>query len=175
MTEDEKDLCSRLFTEVMPKLKKLCEVKMCGCISDSDDVIAKTYLALCIYVDEIGVPALPEAWLYSVLNNQINLNFKEIYKSRSTEQYNDEENSPECDSAENEAILKMQCREILKKIGEQIEPADLELYFEITKKEASIEQLAKQNGVSEAAIKQKKYRTAKKIKKIVKDAGIDLH
>lgn len=172
LTKNEKNEIGRCFREMKPMLERICRAKMLTGKEDIEDIISNVFCEICSYCEKYEMPENPRGWIYKVLSNMIASKFREIYRQRKNiAQYIDEA-VPATESAESEAVTKIQTEYIIREIRQRISGEDMELYWMLTKREATVYETAVHTGSTINAVKQKKYRISRKIKKILNDAGV---
>lgn len=165
------DLCDDLWKQHEPQLRKLCEYKLSSYPSEIDEVISKTYLALCEAMSEENGINDPKAWLYKTLNRQI--------KRKYTEMNTIKKRYVSLESVEYELMYNIDFDEV-KITDKIIEELSIEIHSELTdseeflikliyEKKLKFKQIGSILGVTESAVKQQHYRLKRKIKKLAKE------
>lgn len=163
-------ICTELWAQYEPNLRRLCKIKLQNYPDETDEVISELFLALCRKVSESGPPDNPKAWLYAAANNLINLKYRKIYKDKektvslSDREYELPYTNDFADEIEDN-ILVEQLKEDLDKELTQQEKAFLGYIYQDGLKMKDIASLL---NTTEAAVKQKHYRLINKIRKTAK-------
>lgn len=171
MKEQNMRLCEELWLEYEPKLRKICMAKFKGNADTADDIVARVYLALCERLDRDDMPGAPVAWLYGVMNNIINTEYRELYNRQSRIiAFDDiEYNLPFTDGGVEDKIDEVYNGEIkakLRRILSEDEYAIIEyIYFDRLK----MKEIACKIGSTQSAVKQKHYRICNKLRKAARD------
>ena len=139
MTEMENKMCTDLWVEFEPDIRKICISRLKGNTQEVDDIIAETYLSLCRHIVKDGPLYHPRAWLYKTANNIINKKYKEKYK-------------------QNEICLE------IEKLSEKEKIIIKYSYFDKHK----TREIAELLNSTEAAVKQKRYRIVNRLRKILR-------
>lgn len=167
METEYKNICTELWDEYEPNLRRLCRIKLQSHPDETDDVISELFLFLCKKVSESGPPENPKAWLYGTANNLINLKYRKIYKdkeiitSSSAKEYELPYTNDFTDEITDNLLIEQLNNELEKELSEQ-EKALMKFIYKDGLKMKEIAEILK---TSEAAVKQKHYRLCRKIRK----------
>lgn len=165
------DLCDNLWNQYEPKLRRLCGYKLSNYPTEVDEVISKTYLALCEAISKGTEFDDPKSWLYQTANNQIKLKYTEINTRKrrfvSLEQVEAElmYNIDFDDIQITDVIIEELSAELQDELSEN-EKLLLELRYE---KNLKLKQIATIIGTTEAGVKQQHYRLKRKVKKLANE------
>lgn len=168
MKISDKEFCEELWNQYEPYLRAICSVKLNNYPNEIDDVISDTFLALCKKVSESGPPRNEKAWLYGTLNNIINAKYREIYnKKANIVSLTDAvcEVSSENDF-EKEIITQNFTEQLEKEFDRKLNDEEkflMKLIYQDCLKTKDITEIL---GLTEFAVKQRKYRLRKKMRKI---------
>ncbi len=169
MNSEYRDKCEALFKQFEPQLRRICRVKLRGRPDDTDDVISDVFTALCEKFEKDGAPDNPQAWLYGVLNNKINLRFRDIYKTAEKEtSFDDREYElPYADDLIDKKIDEVYNSEIKNRLQKLLSSDEYELIKAIHFEKLKMKEAAERFGSTESAVKQKHYRICRKLRKII--------
>lgn len=169
MNKTKNDICKDIWIEYEPQLHKVATAKLHSNPGEIDDVISDVFVALCEKVQKDGVPEKLKGWIYGVLNNKINLKFREIYqiKEKETDLLETEVAIPITTTDIEEKIDEIYNDEIKDKLKELLNNKEYEIIYLLHFKQLKIKEAAEQLNSTETAIKQKHYRICKKLRKII--------
>lgn len=161
------NLCTELWYECEPKLRKICQIKLQNNPDEIDDVIAETFFALCSKAEANELPDNTNAWLYGAFNNILNKKYREIYKEKenradlSGKKYK----LPFDRNFEKEMLDKLSAEELKIKLDKELKDDEKLLLELIFIDKMKLREIAVRLNSTEAAIKQKKFRLVRKIRK----------
>lgn len=173
METDEKsmELCEALWNKYEPSLRKICQYKLSGNLSEVDDVIADAYLALCDAIKSNAEISNYKAWLYGTVNNLIKLKYAEINKRKKT--------YVRLESVEHKLFYDVDFDDfdltdelldgIITDILQQLLDSEKTLLILIYIKKLKFKEIAEILDTTEDAVKQKHYRLKRKIKRLAKE------
>lgn len=117
----------------------------------------------------LGRRTIPQAWLYGVLNNKINLRFRDIYKTAEKEtSFDDREYElPYADDLIDKKIDEVYNSEIKNRLQKLLSSDEYELIKAIHFEKLKMKEAAERFGSTESAVKQKHYRICRKLRKII--------
>ena len=169
MKELENDISKDLWIEFEPQLRKVATARLHNYPHEIDDVISDVFVALCEKIQKDGIPEKLKGWIYGVLNNKINLKFREIYqiKEKETDLLDAEITIPITNNDIEEKIDEIYNNEIKDKLRELLNEKEYEIIYLLHFKKLKIKEVAKMLNSTEAAIKQKHYRICRKLRKII--------
>lgn len=164
MSDSLKKICIEMWKEYEPKLRIYCRAKLVNYQEDADDILSRTFQLFWAKLLSDGVPPYPEKWLYKTAYNLI----KAEYRKQSRDK------AKAFDIADDEAVLN-----VIENLDDKIADEQLysELIVELNEKlsdeeklimkysiveEMSYTEIAGILGISELAVKQRKYRLVKK-------------
>lgn len=169
MTEMENKMCTDLWVEFEPDIRKICISRLKGNTQEVDDIIAETYLSLCRHIVKDGPLYHPRAWLYKTANNIINKKYKEKYKQN--------ENIIDLDTEEialpfqtdfvDDIIKNDELEQICLEIEKLSEKEKIIIKYSYFDKHKTRE-IAELLNSTEAAVKQKRYRIVNRLRKILR-------
>lgn len=67
ISEENKELCEKLWNEYEPRLRQLCRKKLDSYLTEADEVVSDAYLILCKAFAEEKEIKNPIAWLYGTV------------------------------------------------------------------------------------------------------------
>lgn len=164
-------LCEKLWLEYEPLMRKISIYKLQSRPSEIDEVVAEAYLALCEAVHSNKKINDYKSWLYATVNNLIKIKYNDstIYKNRFVE-LNDElyQLSYNIDFID-EMITDDDIDEILETIYSQMDLKEKLIAEYSFDQNLPFKEIGDKMGITEDAAKQRRYRLALKVKKLVKD------
>lgn len=170
MNNIQREICTKLWNEYEPQLRKICRVKLRSNPDEVDDVMSEVSLALCKQIENSGQPEKPKQWLYATFNNIVNLKYREIYKHKE-KQENIENKDFELPFEQNgiedkiEEIYNHEIRDKLHSFLSEDEYLIIKyIYFDRLK----MKEIADIINSTESAVKQKHYRICNKLRKAAK-------
>lgn len=171
MNTIQNGICTELWNEYEPQLRKICRVKLRSCPDEIDDVISEVFLALCQKTDKDGLPEKPKPWLYGTLNNIINLKYREVYKIKEKQESieNKDFELPFEENGIEEKIDEIYNNEIKDKLKSFLSEDEYQIINYIYFKKLKMKEIAALLGSTESAIKQKHYRICNKLRKAAKE------
>ena len=170
MNVDEQRICTELWDEYEPMVRRLCVFKLQSCPVEIDDVVAEVCLALCEKVSKSGPPEKPREWLIAVSHNLLNGKYKEIYAKRENETiYSDEEydlsfRDNSIQHKEDEIFVT----QLMKRAESTLKNDDYVLIDYSVNTDLKLKGIAADLNKTESAVKQKRYRVFQKLRKIYK-------
>lgn len=171
METAEKDICTELWDTHKDRIHQICSIKLQSCPNEVEDVVSEVFLALCKKVSESEAPEKPKEWLYGTLNNLLNKTYRGVYAARENETPLPENEFElpymydEIDSKETEMYVE-QLRKACDLNDDEQKLLDLFYNKRFRNKE-----IAAMQASTESAIKQKHYRTIRKLRKTAKKVG----
>ena len=168
MKTEEKETCIELWDTHKDRIHQVCSIKLRSCPNEVEDVVSEVFLALCKKVAESEVPEKPKEWLYGTLRNLLNKTYKNSYSARENETsfFESEIELPymydDIDSKETEMYV-----EEIRNAG-ILNNDELELIDLIYYKRLKLKEIAEMQNSTETAVKQKHYRTIRKLRKTAK-------
>lgn len=169
MNNLENDICKDLWIEYEPQLRNVATAKLHSHPDEVDDVISDVFVALCEKVQKDGVPEKLKGWFYGVLNNIINLKFRELYriKEKETDLLDIKVEIPVTNDVIEEKIDEIYNDEIKNRLKELLNEKEYEIIYLLHFKKLKMKEVAQLLNSTETAIKQKHYRICKKLRKII--------
>lgn len=172
--KDKHELWKRLWFENEQRLKRLCNYKLSGHRDEIEDILADTMLALWDAICKDKNIGRPEAWLYGTASNLINRKYKELYKEKDCRVAFDEENlklySLNVGYDSDFALLP---EDITERFSDVLDPLlstdEKQLLTYIYEEKLKMKEIAVILSSTESAVKQKHYRLARKIKRLIKE------
>lgn len=155
-------------------VRRLCEYKLKSNPNDIEDVVSETFLILCKAIeDEVEIKNYG-GWIYAVANNLIkqlyekNNDEKEILVSfsESDEEFYDIKVGYDL---EDKLISDEEIEELKEEIINSLSPSEKTIIRLFHEEKIKMKEIAEVLNISESAVKQKHYRTVRKIKKAVKE------
>lgn len=169
MNELENNICKDLWIEYEPQLRKVASAKLHSHPDEVDDVISDVFVALCEKVQKDGGPENFKGWIYGVLNNIINLKYREIYRIREkeTDLLDIEVELPITNDVIDEKIDEIYNDQIKEKLKELLNEKEYEIIYLLHFKKLKMKEVAHILNSTETAVKQKHYRICKKLRKMI--------
>lgn len=170
MNDDEKKLCTELWIQYEPMIRRMSVFKLQSNKAEIEDLIADVCLALCSKVDESGPPEKPREWLIGVFNNLLNGKYREAYAKRENEtEYSDEEYElPFRGNSIEQKEDQIYFEELVKK-AEGVFKEDDYVILDHAVRDTKLKDIAVELNKSVDAVKQKRYRVFEKLRKIDKE------
>lgn len=175
ISEENKELCEKLWNEYEPRLRQLCRKKLDSYLTEADEVVSDAYLILCKAFAEEKEIKNPAAWLYGTVNNLIKEKYAEIkkYKEKETSLFNYDNklmyDIPYSFDFLEEIVSDYRIEDSrLDIINNSLSEDEAQLLEYIYDDGMSYKKIAKIYDTTEDGIKQRAYRLRKKVHKFVK-------
>lgn len=167
-SKESNRICIEIWNDYEPKLRKICNVKMSNHPDYIDDVMQEVFLALLKKVKN-SLPDNPKAWLYAVLTNTINREYRKLYSHQKNiisiddMQIDLPYENDFSDLYVDHAFLD----EFKKTLENELSKDDKEFIYYIYEKRLKMKEIADILDSTESAVKQRHYRLINKIRKMV--------
>lgn len=175
ISEENKELCEKLWNEYEPRLRQLCRKKLDSYLTEADEVVSDAYLILCKAFAEEKEIKNPAAWLYGTVNNLIKEKYAEIKKHREKEtslfNYDNKlmYDIPYSFDFLEEIVSDFRIEDSrLDIVNNSLSEDEAQLLEYIYDDGMSYKKIAKLYDTTEDGIKQRAYRLRKKVHKFVK-------
>lgn len=165
------DFCKELWEQCEPQIRKLCNVKLKEYPDEIEEIITDTFIALCDAVNNGKDFTNPSAWIYGTANNLIKQKFKQLkaykqkHKTFSNTGYELAYNIDFLDAM----ISDDNIEQMKAEIEDELSQSEKTLLDFIYNDKLKTKEIAGILNISESAVKQKRYRLVKKIKRMAKD------
>lgn len=82
MTEEQKNICAKIWTDYRVKLYWRYLKNSPICNEDKEEILSEVFFQLCRKIKSDGTPKDIEAWLFSVARNLLTAKYREVNKHR---------------------------------------------------------------------------------------------
>lgn len=170
MNTIQNEICTGLWNEYEPQLRKICRVKMRSCPDEVDDVISDVFLALCKQIENNGIPEKTKQWIYGTFNNIVNMKYREVYRQKERHETleNHDFELPFEQNGIEEKIEEIYNNEIKDKLQSFLSEDEYKIIKYIYFDRLKMKEIAEIIGSTESAVKQKHYRICNKLRKVAK-------
>ena len=164
MTDSLKEVCEQIWKEYYQEMRKHSHSKLRGHYEDAEDVVQTAFKLLWAKILKSGVPAVPQAWLHKTIKYLVNEKYRQYEKENlCVSLASVEETSLSYIHDIDEEIAKEQLySELLELAKHELSDEEKTLInYSIFEKRENKE-TATLLGISETAVKQRRYRLMRK-------------
>lgn len=164
MSDSLKEICIKMWKEYEPKLRVFCRAKLVNYQEDADDILSRTFQLFWAKLLSDGVPPYPERWLYKTAHNLIKTEYRKQNRNKEKvfHSANNEVTLYIIDDLDDKIADEQLYSELIVELNEKLsEEEKLIMKYSIVE-EKSYAEIAGVLGISELAVKQRKYRLVKK-------------
>lgn len=164
MSDSLKEICIKMWKEYEPKLRIFCRAKLVNYQEDADDILSKTFQLFWAELLSKGVPPYPKRWLYKTAYNLIKAEYRRQDKIKGKVFSSADIEVELCiiENIDDKIADEQLYSELIAELNEKLsEEEKLIMKYSIVE-EQSYAEIAEILGISELAVKQRKYRIVKK-------------
>ena len=168
MSDSLKEICTAMWFQYEPELRKFCRAKLIGYSDDADDVLSKTFQIFWAKLLKDGVPPYPEKWLYITANNLIRQeydNHKKIHDNETSFEHHEFYVSS-MDNVDDNMAYEQLYPELAAEIRDKLTDDEKRILKLAVIDDLSYAEIAEIMGLTEDAVKQRKFRIVRKLQKL---------
>lgn len=164
MSDSQKEIFTKIWHEYRSEMCRFCYANLKGHNGEVEEIVEKAFYLLWKKMSEDETPPVPQAWLYKTIDNLIKMEYRRQKKDNKYLDFGFDlcANLQYVVDLDEEMAQQELNRELIKAVNEELTDDDRELIKYLFLENKPHREIAAILGISENAVKQRRFRMIRK-------------